>query len=109
MTVKVSVAETHPTHPHSPCPALILPQLSLHPRTQPIWTLLLTHRALLKCWDRTAGGRVEASSVDIRYMHGDIHSYPVLPVEVRHGEEKHSVKAVINSHLVHPLILCMML
>ena len=48
---------------------------------------------------------LEASSVDIRYMHVDIHNYPVVPVEVRHRGGKHSVKAAINSHLVRPLIL----
>ena len=31
------------------------------------------------------GALVEASSVDIRCVHGDIHSYPVVPVEISHG------------------------
>lgn len=48
---------------------------------------------------------VEASSVDIRYVHGDIHSYTVVPVQITHGGKKHSVKAAVSSCLVHPLIL----
>ena len=31
------------------------------------------------------GALVEASSVDIRCVHGDFHSYPVVPVEIRLG------------------------
>ena len=38
-------------------------------------------------------------------MHGDIHSYPVVPVEIRHGGKKHSVGAAVRFRLVHLLIL----
>ena len=34
------------------------------------------------------GALVEASLVDIKCMHGDIHSYPMVPVEIRHGGKK---------------------
>ena len=42
--------------------------------------------------------------MDIRCVHGDIHCYPGVPVEIRHGGKKHSVKAVVSSRLVHPLL-----
>ena len=48
---------------------------------------------------------VESSLVDIRCVHGDIYSYPVVPVKIRYGGKKHSVKAAFSSHLVHPRIL----
>ena len=38
--------------------------------------------------------------MDIRCVHRDIHSYPLVPVEIRHGGKKR-VKAV-RSRLVHP-------
>ena len=47
------------------------------------------------------GALVEAFSVEIRCVHGNIHSHPV----VFSMGEKHSVKAAISSRLMHPLIL----
>lgn len=43
--------------------------------------------------------------MDIRCVHGDVHRNPVELVEIRHEGEKHRIKAVVSSSLVHPLIL----
>ena len=51
------------------------------------------------------GALVEASSVDIRCVHGDIHSYTVVPVEIRDGGKKHIIKTAVSLRLVRPLIL----
>ena len=51
------------------------------------------------------GGLIEAGGVDIGCVHGDIHTYPVVPVDIRFKGKKHSVKAAVSSHLTHPLIL----
>ncbi|KAK0146087.1 hypothetical protein N1851_014658 [Merluccius polli] len=48
---------------------------------------------------------VEASSVLVRCIHGDVHEYPLVPIEIRWGGGKHSVKAAVSSSLAHPLIL----
>jgi hypothetical protein len=48
---------------------------------------------------------VEASSVSVRCIHGDVHEYPLVPIEIRHGRRKYSVKAAVSSSLMHPLIL----
>ena len=50
------------------------------------------------------GALLEAGWVDIRCVHGDIHRYPVVPVEIRYKGKKHSVKAAVSSRLAHPLI-----
>ncbi|KAM4562630.1 uncharacterized protein PAE49_011040 [Odontesthes bonariensis] len=51
------------------------------------------------------GALIEASWVDIKCVHGDIHRYPVVSVEILYKGKKHSVKAAVSSRLVHPLIL----
>ena len=51
------------------------------------------------------GALIEAGGVDIRCVHGDIHTYPVVLVEIQFKGEKHSVKAAVSSCLTHPLIL----
>ena len=51
------------------------------------------------------GALIEAGGVDIRCVHGDIHTYPVVLVEIQFKGKKHSVKAVVNSRLTNPLIL----
>uniref|UniRef100_A0A8P4KG28 Gypsy retrotransposon integrase-like protein 1 n=1 Tax=Dicentrarchus labrax TaxID=13489 RepID=A0A8P4KG28_DICLA len=51
------------------------------------------------------GTLVEASWVDIRCVHGDIHRYVVVPVEIRYKGKKHTVKAAVSSRLTHPLVL----
>lgn len=43
--------------------------------------------------------------MNIRCVHGDIHRYPVMPVEIRCTGKMHSVKAAVSSSLMHPLIL----
>ena len=48
---------------------------------------------------------VEVSSVSVRCIHGDVHEYPLVPIEIRCGGKKHSVKAAVSSSLTHPLIL----
>ena len=50
---------------------------------------------------------VEASSVPVRCIHGDV-LYPLcilVPIEIRYGGKKHRVKAAVSSSLTHPLIL----
>ena len=42
--------------------------------------------------------------MDIRCVHRDIQSYPVMPLEIRHAR-KISIKAAVSSCLVYPLIL----
>ncbi len=34
-----------------------------------------------------------------------VHRYPVVPVEITHKGKKRSIKAVVSSRLMHPLIL----
>ena len=51
------------------------------------------------------GALIEAGGVDIRCVHGDIHTYPVVLVEIQFKGKKHSVKAAVSSRLTHPLIL----
>ena len=48
---------------------------------------------------------VEASSVSVRCIHRDVHEYPLVPIKIRCGGKKHSVKAAVSSSLTHPLIL----
>ena len=48
---------------------------------------------------------VEASSVLVKCIHGDVHEYPLVPIEISCGGKKHSVKAAVSSSLTHPLIL----
>ena len=43
--------------------------------------------------------------VSIRCVHGDVHKYPIVPVEIHYQGKKHSIKAVVSSRLSHPLIL----
>uniref|UniRef100_A0AAQ4Q9F2 Gypsy retrotransposon integrase-like protein 1 n=1 Tax=Gasterosteus aculeatus aculeatus TaxID=481459 RepID=A0AAQ4Q9F2_GASAC len=51
------------------------------------------------------GALVEASRVSIKCVHGDIHDYPVVPIEIRFGSKKHRVRVAVSSRLTHPLIL----
>ena len=51
------------------------------------------------------GALVEASWVDVRCIHGDIHRYPVVPVEIRYRGKNHRIQAAVSSRLAHPLIL----
>uniref|UniRef100_A0AAQ4REK5 Gypsy retrotransposon integrase-like protein 1 n=1 Tax=Gasterosteus aculeatus aculeatus TaxID=481459 RepID=A0AAQ4REK5_GASAC len=51
------------------------------------------------------GALVEASRVSIKCVHGDIHDYPVVPIEIRFGGKKHRVRVAVSSRLTHPLIL----
>ena len=48
---------------------------------------------------------VEASSVAVRCIHGDVHTYPLVPIEIRYGGKTHSVKAAVSPSLTYPLIL----
>ena len=43
--------------------------------------------------------------VSIRCVHGDIHKYPLVPIEIHYRGKKHSLKAAVSSHLSYPLIL----
>ncbi|XP_059210478.1 uncharacterized protein LOC131989303 [Centropristis striata] len=63
-------------------------------------TQSIVHQNLIR-----PGALREAGWVDIRCVHGDIHRYPVVPVEIRFKGKKHSVKAAVSSRLTHPLIL----
>ena len=51
------------------------------------------------------GALVEAARVRIKSVHGDIHEYPVVPVEIWFKGKKYSTKVAGSSHLTHPLIL----
>ena len=48
---------------------------------------------------------IEASSVSVRCIHGDVHTYPLVPIEIRYGGKTHRVKAAVSPSLTHPLIL----
>ena len=63
-------------------------------------SLYIVHQNLIR-----PGALIEAGGVDIRCVHGDIHTYPVVLVEIQFKGEKHSVKAAVSSRLTHPLIL----
>ena len=43
--------------------------------------------------------------VSIRYVHGDVRKYPIVPVEIYYQGKKHIIKAAVSSRLSHPLIL----
>jgi len=52
------------------------------------------------------GALVAVSSwVNIRYVHGDIHKYPLVPVEIKFKGKTHKLKAAVSSRFTHPLIL----
>ncbi|KAK0142845.1 SCAN domain-containing protein 3 [Merluccius polli] len=48
---------------------------------------------------------VEASSVSVRCIHGDVHTYPLVPIEIHYGGKTHRVKAAVSPGLTYPLIL----
>ena len=48
---------------------------------------------------------VEASSISVSCIHGDVHEYPLVHTEICCGGKKQSVKAAVSSSLTHPLIL----
>ncbi|KAK0145666.1 hypothetical protein N1851_015447 [Merluccius polli] len=48
---------------------------------------------------------VEASSVSVWCIHGDVHTYPLVPIEIRYGGKTHRVKAAVSPGLTYPLIL----
>ncbi|KAK0133311.1 hypothetical protein N1851_031171 [Merluccius polli] len=48
---------------------------------------------------------LEASSVAVRCIHGDVHTYPLVPIEIRYGGKTHRVKAAVSPSLTYPLIL----
>ena len=41
--------------------------------------------------------------VSIRCVHGDVHKYPIVPVEIHYQGKKYNIKAAVS--LSHPLIL----
>ena len=43
--------------------------------------------------------------VSIRCVHGDVHKYPIVPIEIHYQGKKHNIKAAVSSRLSHPLIL----
>ena len=43
--------------------------------------------------------------MSIRCVHGDVHKYPIVAVEIRQQGKKHSIQAAVSSRLSHPLIL----
>ena len=42
--------------------------------------------------------------VSIWCVHGDVHKYPIVPIEIHYQGKKHSIKAAVSSRLSHPLI-----
>ncbi|KAM9766884.1 uncharacterized protein ACNS7B_017333 [Menidia menidia] len=63
-------------------------------------TQSMVHQSLVR-----PGALLEAGCVDIMCVHGDVHRYPVVPVEIRYRGKKHSIKAAVSPRLAHPLIL----
>ncbi|KAM9717937.1 uncharacterized protein ACNS7B_021418 isoform 1-T1 [Menidia menidia] len=63
-------------------------------------TQSMVHQSLVR-----PGALLEAGCVDIMCVHGDVHRYPVVPVEIRHRGKKHNLKAAVSPRLAHPLIL----
>ena len=51
------------------------------------------------------GALVEASRVSVRCIHGDVHEYPMVPIEIRYMAKTHRVKAAVTPSLTQPLIL----
>ena len=43
--------------------------------------------------------------VVIRCVHGDVHRYLIVSVEIHYNRQRHSIKAAVSAHLSHPLIL----
>jgi len=43
--------------------------------------------------------------VRIGFIHGDLHDYPLVTLELRHQGKKHNVKAAVSSRLTCPLLL----
>ncbi|XP_062418320.1 uncharacterized protein LOC134129059 [Pungitius pungitius] len=60
----------------------------------------MIHQSLVR-----PGALVEASRVRIRCVHGDIHEYPIVSVELRFKGKKYRIKVAVSSHLTHPVIL----
>ncbi|XP_062415775.1 uncharacterized protein LOC134107852 [Pungitius pungitius] len=60
----------------------------------------MIHQSLVR-----PGALVEASRVKIRCVHGDIHEYPIVSVELRFKGRKYRIKVAVSSHLTHSVIL----
>ena len=43
--------------------------------------------------------------VSISCVHGDVHKYPIVPVEIYYQGKIHKIKAAVSSRLSHPLML----
>ncbi|XP_061918090.1 uncharacterized protein LOC133659350 [Entelurus aequoreus] len=51
------------------------------------------------------GALKRATRVKIRCIHGDVHEYPIVPVQILYEGQKHKVKVAVSVHLTHPVIL----
>jgi len=51
------------------------------------------------------GALIEASWVKVRCVHGDIHQYPEVTLDISYKGKKHRVRAGVSTRLTHPLIL----
>lgn len=40
----------------------------------------------------------------VRYVHGDVHEYLLVPETIEFQGKKHHVQAAVNPHLTHPVI-----
>ena len=60
----------------------------------------MIHQRLVRC-----EALIEASSVSVRCIHRDVHTYPLVPIEIHYGGKTHRVKAAVSPSLTHPLIL----
>ena len=47
----------------------------------------------------------EHARVIVRCIHGDVHDYPSMTLEIDYKKEKHSVKAAVSSRLTCPLLI----
>ena len=67
-----------------------------------------THQALLYsgCMQTMVHQHLaEAFRVSVRCVHGDVHEYPLVPIEICYMGKTHRVKAVVSPSLTHPLVL----
>ncbi|XP_061767902.1 uncharacterized protein LOC133559923 [Nerophis ophidion] len=51
------------------------------------------------------GALRHATRLKIRCVHGDVHEYPIVPVEIWYDGQKHRVEVAVSTHLSHPVIL----
>lgn len=43
--------------------------------------------------------------MEVRCVHGDIHKYPIVPLQIKYKRKMHNVKAAVSLCLTRPIIL----